>query len=184
MYCWKNRFSPCLKSIGSILEDTDYFWVYGSLLNIYTHTYIYIYKIFQFKKKTEKVKPSNLTFPVPWLHKKNCLAEATSFIVLQAWPTLIFGILQIFFNCHYQPFRHFEQGSFLGFYQGLTLIFLVLLQWQIGFEYWRKVSQQFYIIHPYLQKSLNVPQNLQKKFDAFLFFFSRGFCHFGHCLWV
>ena len=66
----------------------------------------------------------------------------------------------------------------MGFYQGLTLVFLVLLQWQIGFEYWRKVSQQYYIIHPFLQKSLNVPQNLpEKNFDSF-FFFCKGVLSF------
>ena len=81
---------------------------------------------------------------------------------------------QIFFNCHYQPLRHFEQGSLLGFYQVLALIFLVLLQWQIGFECWRKVSQQDYIIHPNLQKSLNVPQHLPEQNLTFFYFSLQG----------
>ena len=85
---------------------------------------------------------------------------------------------QIFFNCHYQPFRHFEQWSLLGFYQGLTLIFLILLQWQIGFECWRKVSQQYYTIHPFLQKSLNVPQDLPNKKVLTFFFLCKGVLSF------
>ena len=44
-------------------------------------------------------------------------------------------------------------GSLLGFYQRLTITFLVLLQ-----------CQQNYIIHPFLQQSLNVPQDLPKLF--------------------
>ena len=56
-----------------------------------------------------------------------------------------------------------KRSHYWAFYQGLSLIFLVLLQWQIGFECWRKVSQQYYIIHPFLQKSLDVPQDLPKK---------------------
>ena len=44
-------------------------------------------------------------------------------------------------------------GSLLGFYQRLTFIFLVLLQ-----------CQQNYIIHPFLQQSLNVPHDLPKLF--------------------
>ena len=46
-------------------------------------------------------------------------------------------------------------GSLLGFYQRLTFIFLVLLQ-----------CQQNYIIHLFLQQSLNVPQDLPKLFTV------------------
>ena len=38
----------------------------------------------------------------------------------------------------------------------------------------RKISLQYYIIHPFLQKTLNVPQNLPKKTFEFFFSFLQG----------
>ena len=70
----------------------------------------------------------------------------------------------------------------LGFYQGHTLTLLVLLQWQIGFESWRKVSQQYYIRHPFLKKIWIFPRSYQKSWPFFLVF-ARGFWHFRQGVW-
>ena len=72
-----------------------------------------------------------------------------------------------------------NRGSLLAFCQGPTLIFLVLLLWQIGFNL-KKVLLTILHYTSFFTAKFKCSPGSTKNFHGF----ARGFCHLRHCVLV